>query len=70
MEKQYGIFMKIGEPRTYAEHSGNGLVKMNFADFNSEQEAIEFINDSDRVPSNVDFYIIAFSKYRKSHQNT
>ena len=68
MEKQYGIFMKIGEPKTYGEHSGNGLVKMNFADFNSKEDAIEFINASDKIPSNIDFYIIAFNKYRKQNQ--
>lgn len=65
MEKKYGIFMKIGESKSYGAHSGSGLVKMNFVDFDSEDDAIEFINVSDNIPSNVDFYIIAFINYRK-----
>lgn len=57
--------MKIGESRTYGDLGGSGLVKMHFSDFNSEEEAVEFINNSSKIPSNVEFYILAFSKYIK-----
>lgn len=65
MEKFYGIFMNNGEHRTYGELSGSGLVKMHFSDFSSEEAAVQFINTSSKIPSNVEFYILAFSKYKK-----
>ncbi len=65
MEQVYGIFMKIGTPQNYGQLNGSGLVKMNLLDFAAEEEAIEFINNTAAIPSNVEYYIIAFTRYRK-----
>lgn len=66
MERKYGIFMLIGESTRFGDLTGAGLVKMNLSDFNSEQEAIDYINEEKIIPSNQRFLILSFIEYIKS----
>lgn len=57
--------MKIGDQKRYGEMTGSGFVKMDVVDFNSEEEAIQFINTADRISAGSELYILPFIKYRK-----
>jgi hypothetical protein len=60
---KFGIFKNIGNSVKYGEITGLGLVKMNIKDFDSEHEAIDYINKY--LPSNDYYYIFQFSIYTK-----
>lgn len=59
--------MKIGDQKRYGEMTGGGFVKMDIVDFDSEEEAIQFIDTADHISSGSELYILPFRKYRKPY---
>lgn len=62
---KYAIFLPIGGLVPHGQLSGNGLVKMNIACFDSVEEAVRFINETPHVASGVNYLILPIYEYRK-----
>ena len=57
--------MSYGTAQSMGQLSGTPLIKMHITDFATEAEAIECINNTESLPSNLNYLIIPFTSYTK-----